>query len=209
MPQTQSAGIVLCVRTNARANKLSRTKPPVRWRSEIDYVLIPATRLRSRVRELARAIESDYRDRELVIVSLLNGTVLFLADLIRFINLPLRLDFMGVSSYREGTTSRELVFTKELRLDVKGRDVLLVDDILDTGRTLHAVIDRLQKLKPASIQTCVLLDKRARREMKIQADHAGFEIPDLFVVGYGLDFAERYRNLPFVGVLHPKLYRTP
>lgn len=208
MPHAQHAGIVLRV-SSARANKLSRTKPPARWRAEIDYVLIPASRLRARVRELARDIERDYRDRELVIVSLLNGTVLFLADLIRFINLPLRLDFIGVSSYREGTVSRELVFTKELRLDVKGRDVLLVDDILDTGRTLHAVIERLQKLKPASIRTCVLLDKRARREMKIHADYAGFEIPDLFVVGYGLDFAERYRNLPFVGVLHPKLYRTP
>jgi hypoxanthine phosphoribosyltransferase len=193
----------------ARAPKLSRTKPPARWRAEIDYVLIPASHLRSRVEQLARAIEKDYAGRELVIVSLLTGTVLFLADLIRFINLPLRLDFMGVSSYREGTVSRELVFTKELRLDVKGRDVLLVDDILDTGRTFEAVIARLQKLKPASIRTCVLLDKRARREINIQANYAGFEIPDLFVVGYGLDFAERYRNLPFVGVLHPKLYRTP
>jgi hypoxanthine phosphoribosyltransferase len=197
------------VSTSAQVTRLSRTKPPACWRAEIDYVLIPAPRLRSRVKQLAHEIERDYRERELVIVSLLSGTVLFLADLIRFINLPLRLDFMGVSSYREGTISRELVFTKELRLDVKGRDVLLVDDILDTGRTLHAVIDRVQKLKPASIRTCVLLDKHARREMKIQADYAGFEIPDLFVVGYGLDFAERYRNLPFVGVLHPKLYRTP
>lgn len=195
--------------TSAQVTKLSRTKPPACWRSEIDYVLIPAARLRSRVKQLAQEIERDYRERELVIVSLLSGTVLFLADLIRFINLPLRLEFIGVSSYREGTVSRELVFTKELRLDVKGRDVLLVDDILDTGRTLHAVIDRVQKLKPASIRTCVLLDKHARREMKIEADYAGFEIPDLFVVGYGLDFAERYRNLPFVGVLHPKLYRTP
>src|SRR5687768_13573678 len=190
-----------------RVGKQSRIRPPNRWRSEIDYVLIPAARLRLRVKQLAREIERDYSGRELVIVSLLTGTVLFLADLIRFINLPLRLDFMGVSSYREGTLSRELVFTKELRLDVKGRDVLLVDDILDTGRTFDAVIARLKKLKPAGIRTCVLLDKRARREVKIEADYAGFEIPDLFVVGYGLDFAERYRNLPFVGVLHPKLYQ--
>jgi hypoxanthine phosphoribosyltransferase len=197
------------VNAPARPTNLSRTKSPARWRADIDYVLIPAARLRSCVKQLARAIEKDYAGRELVIVSLLTGTVLFLADLIRFINLPLRLDFMGVSSYREGTVSRELVFTKELRLDVKGREVLLVDDILDTGRTFEAVIARLQKLKPASIRTCVLLDKRARREIDIQADYAGFEIPDLFVVGYGLDFAERYRNLPFVGVLHPKLYRTP
>ena len=129
--------MVLRVSRSAQVIQLSRTKPPACWRAEIDYVLIPAARLRSRVKQLALEIERDYHERELVIVSLLSGTVLFLADLIRFINLPLRLDFMGVSSYREGTVSRELVFTKELRLDVKGRDVLLVDDILDTGRTLR------------------------------------------------------------------------
>lgn len=188
--------------------KLSRAKPPLRWRKDIDYVLIPAPLIRQRVKLLARQIESDFKDREFVIVSLLSGTVLFLADLIRNIQLPLRLDFMGVSSYREGTTSRELVFTKELRLDVRGRDVLLVDDILDTGRTFEAVLARLNDLRPASVRTCVLLDKKARRIVPIQADYAAFEIPDLFVVGYGLDFAERYRNLPFVGVLHPNLYRA-
>jgi hypoxanthine phosphoribosyltransferase len=187
--------------------ELTRTKPPARWKDQIDYVLIPPARLRQRVRQLARAIEKDYAGKELVIVSLLSGTVLFLADLIRFINSPLRLDFMGVSSYREGTVSRELVFTKELRIDVRGRDVLLVDDILDTGRTLEAVLARLEKLHPGSVKTCVLLDKAARRVAPIQADYVGFRIPDLFVVGYGLDFAERYRNLPFVGVLRPELYR--
>src|ERR1043165_9558904 len=139
--------------------KLSRTAPPARWRSEIAYVLIPAARLRARVKQLARQIERDYAGRELVIVPLLTGTVMFLADLIRSINLPLHLDFIGVSSYREGTISRELVFTKELRLDVKGRDVLIVDDILDTGRTLGAVTTRVKKLKPTSLRTCVLLDK--------------------------------------------------
>jgi hypoxanthine phosphoribosyltransferase len=192
---------------NCGLTNLTRTRPPARWRSEIAYILIPAARLRARVKQLAREIERDYAGRELVIIPLLTGTVMFLADLIRFINLPLHLDFIGVSSYREGTISRELVFTKELRLDVKGRDVLIIDDILDTGRTLAAVTARLEKLKPASIRTCVLLDKQARRETNARADYAGFEIPDLFVVGYGLDFAERYRNLPFVGVLHPKLYK--
>lgn len=176
-------------------------RPPKIWRGEIDYVLIPAARLRARVRELAAQIEHDYARRELVIVSLLTGSVTFIADLMRFVNLPLHLDFIGVSSYRDGTVSRELVFTKELRLDVRNRDVLLVDDILDTGRTFRAVINRLNKLKPASIRTCVLLDKPSRRKVKLQPDYAAFEIPDLFVVGYGLDFAERYRNLPFVGVM--------
>ena len=188
--------------------KFKPTKPPAHWRKEIQSVLISPALLKRRISELSDQIESDYTDRELVIVSLLNGTVLFLADLIRNINLPLRLDFMGVSSYGSGTFSRELIFTKELRLDVRGRDVLLVDDILDTGRTFEAVLRKLKKLKPATIRTCVLLDKPSRRLAPIKADYVGFEIPDLFVVGYGLDFAERYRNLPFVGVLHPDLYRA-
>jgi hypoxanthine phosphoribosyltransferase len=160
------------------------------------------------VRELAKQIESDFAGRDLVVVSLLNGTVMFLADLIRSLDMPLRLDFIGVSSYGSGTVSRELVFTKELRLDVRDRDVLLVDDILDTGKTLTTVIAKLQKLRPRQIKTCVLLNKPARRVENVQADYAGFEIPDLFVVGYGLDYAERYRNLPFVGVLKPEMYRA-
>src|SRR5438093_210900 len=141
---------------------------------------------------------SHFIRRDLVVVSLLNGTVMFLADLIRHLSLPLRLDFIGVSSYREGAESRELIFTKELRLEVRGRDVLLVDDILDTGRTLRRVLGRLRQLKPRRIKTCVLLEKAARRIEKVRADYVGFSIPDLFVVGYGLDFAERYRNLPFI-----------
>jgi hypoxanthine phosphoribosyltransferase len=113
---------------------------------------------------------------------------------------------MGVSSYGTGTVSRELVFTKELRLEVRDRDVLLVDDILDTGKTLKTVIAKLQQLQPRQIKTCVLLNKPARRVEDVQADYFGFEIPDLFVVGYGLDYAERYRNLPFVGVLKSEMY---
>ena len=132
---------------------------------------------------------------------------MFLADLIRHLDLPMRLDFMGVSSYGAGTESGELIITKELRLDVKGRDVSLVDDILDTGKTLTRVIPILRALKPRRIKTCVLLNKAARRVEKIKADYVGFEIPDYFVIGYGLDYAERYRNLPFVGVLHPHIYK--
>jgi hypoxanthine phosphoribosyltransferase len=144
----------------------------------------------------------------MVVISLLNGTVMFLADLIRHLTLPLRLDFIGVSSYGAGTESGELVFTKELRLNVRGRDVLLVDDILDTGRTLSRVRAKLQALKPRRLKTCVLLNKASRRVEKIVGDYVGFEIPDYFVVGYGLDFAERYRNLPFVAVLHPWIYKA-
>jgi hypoxanthine phosphoribosyltransferase len=172
-------------------------------------LLISAPQLARRVRQLAGQIAADFTGRDLVVVALLNGTVLFLADLVRQLSIPLRLDFIGVSSYREGTDSRELIFTKDLRLDVRGRDVLLVDDILDTGRTLSAVLQRFQKLQPRAIKICVLLDKPARRIQPVQADYVGFDIPDWFVVGYGLDFAERYRNLPFIGVLRPELYKAP
>ena len=181
---------------------------PRRWRGELQAVLISEAQLQRRVRQLTMRIQRDFAGRDLVVVSLLTGTVMFLADLIRHLSLPLRLDFIGVSSYRDGTESRELIFTKELRLDVRGRDVLLVDDILDTGRTLRHVLARLRALKPRRIKTCVLLEKQARRREPVRADYVGFQIPDLFVVGYGLDFAERYRNLPFVGVLKPEMYAS-
>jgi len=181
---------------------------PPQWQADLRDVLITETQLRHRVQEMARALTRDYVGKELLIVPLLTGTIMFLADLLRHLALPLKLDFMGVSSYREGTDSRELVITKELRLEVKGRHVLLVDDILDTGRTLACVQAKLRQLKPQSLRTCVLLDKPSRRIETVQANYIGFESPDLFVVGYGLDFAERYRNLPFVGVLRPELYRS-
>lgn len=193
----------------AQNSKLeSRHRVPPRWRQEMQRVLISRPQIARRIRELSREIERDFAGRELAVVAVLNGTVMFLADLIRNLSLPLRLDFIGVSSYGLGTESGELVFTKELRLDVRGRDVLLVDDILDTGKTLSRVVAKVLELKPQRIKTCVLLEKAARRTEEVQADYIGFSIPDLFVVGYGLDFAERYRNLPFVGVLHPRLYKT-
>jgi hypoxanthine phosphoribosyltransferase len=175
----------------------------------LDFILIPEDRIARRVKALAHAIQRDFTGREMVVVSLLNGTVMFLADLIRHLSLPLRLDFIGVSSYGSGTESGHLVYTKELRLGVQGRDVLLVDDILDTGKTLSRVHAKIQALGPRVIRTCVLLNKAARRVEKIEADYVGFEIPDYFVVGYGLDYAERYRNLPYVGVLRPHVYQRP
>jgi len=184
------------------------TPVPARWRREVEHILITDRMLAARTRSLGREIERGFRGREMVVVSLLNGTVLFLADLIRHLSLPLRLDFIGVSSYGAGTESGELVFTKELRLDVRGRDVLLVDDILDTGKTLSRVLPKLRALKPRRIKVCVLLDKPSRRLEPVTADYVGFEIPDVFVVGYGLDYAEKYRNLPFVGVLKPEMYRA-
>jgi hypoxanthine phosphoribosyltransferase len=174
----------------------------------LDRVLISPQQLATRVKQLSKGITKDFVGGELVVVALLNGTVLFLADLIRHLSIPLRLDFIGVSSYGAATMPGELVFTKELRLDVRGRDVLLVDDILDTGRTMSRVRAVLEKLKPRRLRTCVLLDKPARRVEAIEADYVGFTIPDLFVVGYGLDYAESFRNLPFVGVLKAERYKS-
>jgi len=185
---------------------MSAALPPAHLREEVENVLIGETEISARVRELAAEIECDFVKQDLLAVALLTGTVPFLADLIRNITLPLRLDFMGVSSYGTNTAPGELVFTKELRLEAKNRDVLLVDDILDTGKTLRAVIDKLNALQPRSLKTCVLLEKKSRRVENITADYVGFEVPDAFVVGYGLDYAERYRNLPFIGVLKPEVY---
>ena len=181
---------------------------PARWGQDIERILITEEQIARRIRALSREIARDFTGREMVVVSLLNGTVMFLSDLIRNLSLPMRLDFIGVSSYGAGTESGNLVFTKELRLNVQGRDVLLVDDILDTGKTLCRVLAKIRALKPRRIKTCVLLNKAARRVEAVEADYVGFEIPDFFVVGYGLDFAERYRNLPFVGVLHAHVYKT-
>lgn len=185
----------------------SKFKTSRNWRREVERVLITEAQIARRIKTLAREIERDFRGREMVVVALLNGTVMFLADLIRHLNLPLRLDFMGVSSYGSSAESNDLVFTKELRLDVRGRDVLLIDDILDTGKTMSCVLPKVRALKPRRVKICVLLDKPDRRVEKVRADYVGFKIPDFFVVGYGLDFAERYRNLPFVGVLHPHVYK--
>ena len=189
-----------------KVTRAAKVPVPRRWRKDVELVLIPEEELARRIRALARGIQDEFTHRDLVVVSLLKGTVMFLADLLRQLTLPLHLDFLGVSSYGAGTKSGELVYTKDLGLSIRGRDVLVVDDILDTGRTLCRVLARLRALGPRQIRTCVLLDNPARRVEPIHADYVGFEIPDFFVVGYGMDYAERYRNLPFVGVLHPSMY---
>jgi hypoxanthine phosphoribosyltransferase len=208
-PQPGKGAVTNLAQAIGEADQNCPCPVPARWKNELDRVLIPEVCLQRRIGELSREITADFAGRDCVVVALLNGTILFIADLIRQLSFPLRLDFMGVSSYGSGTTSRELIFTKDLRLDVRGRHVLLVDDILDTGKTLTSVLERLHKLRPKAIKTCVLLDKAARRIEPIEADYVGFKIEDLFVVGYGLDFAERYRNLPFVAVLKPHLYQAP
>lgn len=179
---------------------------PPAWRSDLERILITEDDIARRVAQLGREIRRDFLGRETVVVAVLTGTVLFLADLIRHLDFPLKLDFVGVSSYGAGTTSGEPLLTQQTSTDLRGRDVLVVDDILDTGKTLDRVTLHLRQCKPRRLRTCVLLDKKARRQIKIKADYTGFQIPNEFVVGYGLDFAERYRNLPFVAVLKPEIF---
>lgn len=166
-------------------------------------VLLSPPRIQRRVRSLAKEIERDSVDEPLTVVALLTGTVLFLADLVRHLPIPMQLDFIGISSYRTGTTPSKLFHTKDLSLEIRGRDVLVVDDILDTGATLEAVLLRLRRMRPSRIRTCVLLEKTRPQIPRVRADYVGFRIPDVFVVGYGLDYAEQFRNLAFIGVLNP------
>ncbi|MEX2047440.1 MAG: hypoxanthine phosphoribosyltransferase [Chloroflexota bacterium] len=175
---------------------------------DIAEVLIDEQAIAAKVRELGRAIADDYRGKDLVLVSILKGALPFLADLMRQMPIRLALDFLEVSSYGEATTSSGVVrILKDLAKPIEGREVVVVEDILDTGKTLAYVIEHLYSKHPASVRLCTLLDKPARRIVPIRIDYRGFEIPDKFVVGYGLDYAEWYRNLPFIGVLKPEVYR--
>ncbi|MDO8541149.1 MAG: hypoxanthine phosphoribosyltransferase [Opitutaceae bacterium] len=183
---------------------------PVAIHPDLAEVLFTEAQLQTRVKSLAAEIKSVYGKDEFTIVSLINGAVMFTADLMREIDNPVRLDCIRVTSYGVHTKSigtPQIIHS--LTLDIMKRDVLLIDDILDTGKTLKLVSDLIRKLSPSSLRTCVLLDKKARREVPLEADFVGFEIPDKFVVGYGLDFAERYRNLPCIGVLKPERQKAP
>ena len=175
-------------------------------RDDIQNVLLDETQIQQRLDQLAATLQSDYAGKDLTLVPLLTGSVMFVADLLRRMPGPLRLDFLGVSSYRGQTrSSGEITLTKALHLDVRDRDVLVVDDILDTGLTLVKVRGLLESLQPRSVKCCVFLEKEIPHEQNFHADYVGFRIPDKFVVGYGLDYRERYRNLPYVGVLKPQV----
>ncbi|MGQ9476069.1 MAG: hypoxanthine phosphoribosyltransferase [Actinomycetota bacterium] len=164
--------------------------------------LIGHREIDERVGELARRITEDYRDRDLVVVGILKGAFVFLADLVRRVDLPLEVDFVAVSSYGKDTeTSGVVRVIKDLDLDIRGRDVLLVEDIVDTGLTLDYIARMLLQREPASLEICALLNKPEARKVDIEVKYCGFDIPPVFVVGYGLDYAERYRHLPYVGVL--------
>jgi hypoxanthine phosphoribosyltransferase len=174
---------------------------------DIAEILLDADTIKQKVRELGARVANDYAGRDLVLVSILKGALPFLADLMREIPIYCSLDFLEVSSYGAGMSSSGVVrILKDLAKPIEGRDVLVVEDILDTGHTLSYVIEHLRGQHPSSLGLCALLDKPARRVVPIEVDYTGFEIPDKFVVGYGLDFAERYRNLPFIGVLRPEVY---
>ena len=177
---------------------------------DIERVLFDGPAIHKRLDEIAAQIAADYRDRELTVIAILTGTLMFMSDLLRRIPLPLKLDCLSVASYHGKTqTSSEVTFKQLSVPDVAGRDVLILDDILDTGHTLAAVREKLETAKPLSIRVCVLLSKRKQRARDVNADYIGFEIEDEFVVGYGLDFMERYRNLPYIGVLRKELLEQP
>lgn len=163
--------------------------------------LISAEEIAARVRVLASEIESDIDEGELVVVGVLKGCFVFLADLVRCFSRPHEMDFISVSSYGTGTTSGAVRLLKDLETDITGKNVLLVEDIVDTGSSLAYIQHNLEIRNPKSLRICALLDKRERRERDVRVDYVGFEIPDKFVIGYGMDYAERYRDLPFVGVL--------
>ena len=169
-------------------------------------VLIEEAALGRRIDELGDEISSDYEGRELLLVGVLKGAVFFMADLMRRLRVPCEIDFMAISSYGAGTDSSGVVrILKDLDINIEGRHVLVVEDIIDSGLTLSYLIRNLESREPASLEICALLTKPDRREIEVPVRYVGFEIPNRFVVGYGLDFAERYRNLPFVGVLDESL----
>ena len=174
---------------------------------DIERVLFTEQELKDRVAEIAAQIDRDYAGKEPMLISVLRGSFIFMADLVRSITLPCTVDFMAVSSYGAGTTSSgQVKITKDLSESIEGRDIIVVEDILDSGNTLSYLFQLLQARHPASVRLCTLLDKPSRRTKPVTADYTGFTVEDLFVGGYGLDYAEKYRNLPYIGILKPSVY---
>ena len=175
--------------------------------NDIQEVLFSEEQLKNRVREIAQQITADYQGKEIMLISVLRGSFVFMADLCRAIDLPCTLDFMAVSSYGKGTkSSGQVQITKDLSGDISDRHIIVVEDILDSGNTLSYLLKILENRHPASIRLCTLLDKPDRRVKPVEVHYSGFTIPDAFVVGYGLDYAEKYRNLPYIGILKPRVY---
>ena len=177
-------------------------------KEDIDRILISQEQIQEKIRELGKQITEDYKDKDnVLLVGVLKGAFIFMADLIRNIDLPLHVDFMAVSSYGASTKSSGVVrILKDLEHDVEGKNLLIIEDIVDSGLTLSYMCNILKSRNPESIKICALLDKPSRRQVDIEVDYLGFEIPDYFVVGYGLDYGEKYRNLPYICVLKPEVY---
>ena len=174
--------------------------------ADLERMLFDEPAIHRRLDEIAAQISKDYRDRELTVIAVLNGSLIFIADLLRRIPLPLKLDCLSVASYHgKAKTSQEVIFKQIGLPDVADRNILLLDDILDSGRTLAAIREKLKAANPRSIRICVLLSKKKERSRQVDADYVGFEIEDEFVIGDGLDFMEQYRNLPYIGVLRREL----
>jgi hypoxanthine phosphoribosyltransferase len=172
----------------------------------VTEVLVDEETLRNRVAELGEEISRDYAGRDLLLIGVLKGAVFFMADLMRHLTVPCEIDFMAISSYGASTDSSGVVrILKDLDINIEGREVLVVEDIIDSGLTLSYLMRNLEARQPASLEVCALMTKPERREIDVPVRYIGFEIPNRFVIGYGLDFAERYRNLPYVGVLDPEL----
>ncbi len=178
-------------------------------KDDIKEVLLSEEEIKARVAEIGEAITEDYKGKEVIFVGVLKGCYVFMADLLRTVDLYCDMDFMAVSSYGNGTTTTGAVkITKDLNKDIEGKHLIIVEDILDSGVTLSYLKGYLSNRKPASIKIVTLLDKPERRKADIKADYFGFSVPDAFVVGYGLDYAERYRNLPYIGILKPEVYEN-
>lgn len=175
--------------------------------SDLAYVMFDADQVQNRVRELASAISRDYADREFTMLGVLRGAFIFIADLMRYVTVPCTVDFMAFESYGVATeTSGVVRLTKDLEESVSGRHILVVEDIIDSGRTLSYMLQLMEARRPASLAICTLLAKPSRRKVDIAVQYCGFSVPDEFVVGYGLDFKQRYRGLPCIGVLRPEIY---
>ncbi len=179
------------------------------YEKDIDEILITGEEIQAKIRELAEQITEDYRGRDLLLVGVLKGAFVLMADLSRHIRLPLQFDFMAVSSYGAATkTSGVVRILKDLDHEIEQRDVLVVEDIVDSGLTLQYLLRNLSTRKPASLEVCALMQKSDVQQVPLNIKYRGFEIPPVFVIGYGLDYAERYRNLPFVATLRPEVYQT-
>ncbi len=175
---------------------------------DIKEILIAEDVLQSKVKELGAKITDDYKDKNLLLVCVLKGAVIFVSDLMRNINLPLGIDFMAISSYGSNTQSSGVVrILKDLNTSIEGRHVLIVEDIIDSGLTLSYLVDNLKSRRPASVEICTILDKPDRREANLEIKYTGFRVPDEFVVGYGLDYDEKYRNLPYIAILKEEIYQ--